>query len=295
MASEYIKNKRKLKGIRIMLFAIAVINVLISVVLGVVSSFLTNPIPTYLQSLIIGLCAYIIPIFIYAKSTGITAESAEKNFYLKKTKLKHLGISLVLGVCWQFVMIVISLPVSLWFGGTVDAAPTSLTELCAALFVIGVIPAIFEEFLFRGIVDGSMSEFNTGAAVTFSSLMFALMHADIYNFLGYIAMGVILTIIVRRTGSVYNAVTFHFASNVTALLLSFFNAELFYVPVFTIGIFIAGIIGFAVIYAAFLSVTEKAEKVSIMKKNILLGQSFVNVPILLCLALLISAMILSVL
>lgn len=192
-------------------------------------------------------------------------------------------------------MIVISLPASLLFGGTADVTPTSPTELLAAFFVIAVIPAIFEEFLFRGIVDGSMSEFNTGAAVIFSSLMFALMHADIYNFIGYIAMGVILTTIVRRTGSVYNAVMFHFASNVTALLLSFFNTELLYAPVFTIGIFVAGVIGFIGIYATFLSVTHKAEKVATMKKNILLGQSFVNVPILLCLALLICAMVLSVL
>ena len=292
MATGYLKNKQKLKGIRYMLLAIAAINALITVILGIVSSFFENPIPMYLQSLIIGLCAYLIPLVVYAKTTGVTVQAAEEKFYLKRCKPYMLAFALVLGVCWQFVMVVISLPASFLFGGVTDAAPDTLLSLAAAVFVVGVIPAVFEEFLFRGIVDGSMSEFNTRAAVIFSSVMFAFMHADIYNFIGYIIMGVILTSIVRRTGSVYTAMMFHFANNVTALLLGYFNPELMYAPAFTIGIFVAAVFGFFLVYAAFISVTKNPKKVSVVQTATLLGQSFVNLPVLLCFILLAGAIIL---
>lgn len=291
MSTGYVKNKQKLKGIRYMLFAIAAINAVIAVVLNVVSSFFENPLPMYLQSLITGLCAYIIPLFIYAKITGMTACAAEEQFYLKKCKITHIIYALILGVCWQFVMVVISIPMNLMFGGSADAAPITAAELIVAIFVIGIIPAIFEEFLFRGIVDGSMSELNTRAAVIFSSVMFAVLHADIYNFAGYILMGGILTGLVRRTGTVYSAMTFHFANNITALLLSFFNSELVYTPIFTISIFVLGVIGFAVVWTAFGTVTKKPEKVKAVSASTLLGQSFINIPILLCFVVLAAAMV----
>lgn len=291
MATGYVKNKQKLKGIRYMLFAIAAINAVIAVVFSVVSSFLENPLPMYLQSLITGLCAYIIPLFIYAKITGMTAQAAEEQFYLKKCKISHMIYALLLGVGWQFVMVVISIPMSLIFKGAADVAPITVTDLIAAIFVIGIMPAIFEEFLFRGIVDGSMSELNSRAAVIFSSVMFAVLHADIYNFVGYIIMGVIMTGLVRRTGTVYSAMIFHFANNITALLLGFFNSELVYTPILTITIFAVGVIGFAVVFAAFKSVTKKPEKVKAISTSTLLGQSFINIPILLCFVVLAAAMV----
>ena len=152
-------------------------------------------------------------------------------------------------------------------------------------------PAIFEEFLFRGIVDGSMSELNSRAAVIFSSVMFAVLHADIYNFVGYIIMGVIMTGLVRRTGTVYSAMIFHFANNITALLLGFFNSELVYTPILTITIFAVGVIGFAIVFATFKSVTKKPEKVKAISTSTLLGQSFINIPILLCFVVLAAAMV----
>ncbi len=275
-----------------MLLSIAAVNALITVILGIVSSFFTNPLPMYLQSLIIGLCAYLIPLVIYARTNGVTAETAARQFYLKRCRREHIIPILLFGVCWQFVMVVINLPVNLLLEGTDSYVPQSAGELLAAIFVVGIIPAIFEEFLFRGIVDGSMSEFNTRAAVIFSSIMFAVLHADVFGFMGYIFMGTVMTSLVRRTGSVYSAMLFHFASNTTALLLGYFSSDLLYAPVLTISIFVAGVLGFGILYAAFLNITKKPTAVNVIKTPVLLGQSFVNVPILLCFIIIATALVL---
>lgn len=292
MATGYIKNKQKLKGIRYMLFAVAAVNALITVILGVISSFFENPIPIYLESLIIGLCAYIIPLMVYGKLTQITTKKAEERFYLKRCEGRYVVLALLLGICWQFVMVIMSLPASFIFGGTGDAAPVSTGELWAAMIVVGVIPAIFEELLFRGIVDGSMAEFNTRAGIIFSSVMFAVLHADIYNFIGYIFMGVILTSIVRRTGSLYSAMVFHLANNVTALLLGYSSSELMYAPIATIVMFVAAVVGFVALYGVLTSMTKKVAPVRKMQTATLLGQSFINLPIILCFVTLVAAFIL---
>lgn len=291
MATSYIKNKQRLKGIRYMLLSIAAVNALITIVLGLISSFFAEPIPMYLQSLIIGLCAYLIPLVIYAKTNGVTAQAAEEMFYLRKSKKSLLLLSLFLGICWQFVMVVINLPVSLILNGSDSYMPQSVLELAAAIFVVGVIPAVFEELLFRGIVDGSMSEFNTQTAVIFSSVMFAVLHADIFGFMGYIFMGAVMTTIVRRTDSVYSAMLFHFANNTTALLLGYFSADLAYTPILTITIFAIGVIGFGILYSILTAVTKKPAPVKKIKTATLLGQSFINVPILLCILFIVVTLI----
>ena len=146
--------------------------------------------------------------------------------------------------------------------------------------------------MFRGIVGGAMSEFNTKAAAIFSATMFALLHADICGFVGYLCMGLVLYAVVRRTNSLYAAMIFHFFNNATAVLLAYFNSELQFEPALTIGLFIGGVLGFLILYALFMMGTNKSEAVCKLKTSHMLGQSFISVPSLLCLAVVVVTAIL---
>ncbi len=281
MATEYIKDKHRLVGIRYMLFIIAAVNAVISVVMSITSSFMESTFPIYLQSLISGLLAYIIPITIYAKTTKVTAETAKDRFYMRGCRVSLLVLAFVMGAAFQFVMVVANLPVNILFNNSTPYLPETIFELVASMIIVAVLPAIFEEFLFRGIVVGSMVEFNTTAAAVFSSVMFAVLHADMYGMLGYLLMGFVLTSVVRRSGSLYPAMIFHFANNMTALLLGYFNEELVYAPMTTIVLFVTGVIVFVVTYLIFEMMNKRPEKTSAMKTGQLLGQSFVSLPIIL--------------
>lgn len=284
MASGYLQNKQKLKGIRRMLFAVAVINALCTIMFGYVSSFFDSSLPLYIQSLVVGFLAYMIPILLYSFANGITISVAKERFSLKACKLLPLLLAAVSGVCFQFVMVVVNLPINLLLGGGGSYSPMSVYELIAAILIIGIMPAFFEEFLFRGIVYGSMAEFNTKAAAVFSSVMFALLHADVYGIVGYLLMGFVLAFILKRTGSLYSAMLFHFANNLTAILLGFFNAELIYAPVTTIVLFVLGIIGFILTVLAIMFVCKKNKTDDKIKTSVLIGQSFINLPVVLCVA-----------
>ncbi len=267
-----------------MLFAVAAINALCTILLVYVSSFFDSSLPLYVQSLVVGFLAYLIPILLYSYANGITVSVAKERFSLKPCGIFPLLIAAVSGVCFQFVMVVVNLPVNMMLQPAQSYPPMTVIELFAAIIIIGIMPAFFEEFLFRGIVYGSMAEFNTKAAAVFSSVMFALLHADIYKVTGYLLMGLVLAFILRRTGSLYSAMLFHLSNNVTALLLDFYNAELIYAPVTTIVLFVLGVIGL-ILTAAMIAIKCKPPvRHDKIKTSVLLGQSFINLPFLLCMA-----------
>ena len=292
MASVYIEDKKKLKGIRTMLLAIAFINAVVTIILTLISSFFEKPMPVLIQALITGVLAYVIPIVIYARINGVTAAVASKRFCIKRCNGLLLFLAAVMGACWQFAMVIINLPFNLIFGTAGGYTLSTIGELLAAIVIICAIPAIFEEFLFRGIVGGTMSELNTKAAAIFSATMFALLHADICAFAGYLCMGIILYSVVRRTSSLYAAMMFHFSNNTVAVLLDYFNSELQFEPALTLGLFVGGVLGFLVLYALFMMGTPKPESVSKLKSSHMLGQNFISLPVLLCVMVVVATTVL---
>lgn len=318
MASIYVKEKKKLKGIRGMLLAVTVINIVLTIVMSIVSSFYDNSSAVYARALVVGLGAYVIPIVIYAVRNGITAKAASEKFCLKGTNAYFYLIAALLGFGCQFVQIGVNLPFSRFevSGGAASFVPVTPWELGISLLVIALMPAIFEEFLFRGIVYCSMAELNKKAAFIFSAVMFGIMHASVAAFLGYLIMGLVAAYLVSEAKSLFTAMIFHFVNNGTALFLSYFNDALWYSPETMITLFVFGIAAFAFGLAILIFVnkpkskskaTDKYNKANNKEKNTdtekinktnkiscaaLLGQSFISLPVILCIVFTVAAAIL---
>ena len=141
MATVYLKTKQKLRGIRWMLLAVLTV-----LVLQMIGSFFDGAIPTYLEALIVGLCAYVIPISIYARIDGVTANAAAERFYLKPCRWWMFALAALMGVGFQFVMIVADLPLNMLFNNATSYTPESPTELAAAIFVIRIIRLYLKNF-----------------------------------------------------------------------------------------------------------------------------------------------------
>lgn len=284
MATVYLKDKKKLKGIRGMLLAVTAINALLSIIFVYIASFTDVEGLQYLFALTTGLGAYVIPIMIYARRNGVNAETAAERFYLRPCRWQEMFIAVLLGAGCQFAVVVVNLPLSGLFHTASVYMPKSVGELGVAVFVIAMLPAVFEEFLFRGIVYGSLAEFNTAAAAIFSSVMFAVMHGDPFGVPGYLLLGFVLVFTVGRTGSLYAAMLVHFGNNSVALLLAYFNDILWYSPEATIAVFALGLICFVVFLALLAGVTKKSAGVRKMRTATLLEQNFASLPVLLCVA-----------
>ncbi len=279
----YREGKHRLKSIRWMLFGIAAVQLVAWFIMTLVASFFSAPPPFWFQILVIELSAYLVPISMYARANRLlTARDARERFGLKSCKRSLWPLVILAGIGCQFIMIVLNLPINLILEQSDSAVPTSIFDLLMAVFVVAAIPAVFEEFLFRGIVYGVMKEFNTKAAMLFTTFMFALMHGSLAGLLGYLFLGWASITILRCTGSLYACMAFHFTNNVTALLLSWFSSTLFYLPAETIWLFIVGILVAIVTLVLIKGFTSQAKPTELIKTSVLLEQSIVSLPILLC-------------
>ncbi|MGH9347182.1 MAG: ABC transporter permease subunit/CPBP intramembrane protease [Vicinamibacterales bacterium] len=79
--------------------------------------------------------------------------------------------------------------------------------------VVAVTPAICEEALFRGFILSGLRPLGAVPAIGISALLFGIAHASIYRLLPTFFLGLVLGIIVWRTGSLLGSVVAHALNN----------------------------------------------------------------------------------
>lgn len=96
-----------------------------------------------------------------------------------------------------------------------------LPELAALLFVIAVTPAICEEVMFRGVLlSGVRTRMGIWPAIVLVGLLFGIFHISVYRILPIAILGMVLTYLTVRTGSIYAAMLVHLLNNGFAILVA---------------------------------------------------------------------------
>lgn len=95
----------------------------------------------------------------------------------------------------------------------------SLKSFIVQLVSVCIVPAVAEEFLFRGVIIRFLKPYGIGAALVVSSLAFAMLHFDLYSFLIIFMLGMLLGAVRIMTGSVWASVLMHFSNNFTSILM----------------------------------------------------------------------------
>lgn len=85
------------------------------------------------------------------------------------------------------------------------------------ILAYALIPAICEEFIFRGILCREYEVGGVPRAVVFSALFFALLHFNLANLPVYLFSGVILALTLYATRSLFGAMLAHFLYNIFGL------------------------------------------------------------------------------
>ena len=97
--------------------------------------------------------------------------------------------------------------------------------LFLAIFSFALVPAIVEELVFRGVILRGLMKFGVWPAIFGSAALFSLVHASAVQFLFPFLFGIILAMIVVKSGSLVSSMICHFTSNATSLLISYFTVE----------------------------------------------------------------------
>lgn len=123
-----------------------------------------------------------------------------------------------------------TLPLMLWVGSITEFFVPDNEDIVSQYIerysmgflvaAIGVMPGVFEELMFRGVIMTGYKRMGLIKAAFFSALFFGIMHLDLYQ-LAYAAVaGMIFGILVHYTNSIYSSMLAHFIINSIQVVLS---------------------------------------------------------------------------
>lgn len=110
-------------------------------------------------------------------------------------------------------------------------AQTVMTDkwdrLLLNVIVIGILPAICEEFFFRGALQHIFNRIckNEHLAIWTVAIIFSAIHFQFYGFFPRLILGVIFGYAVVWTGNIWSSVLAHFVNNTSVVLIAFIYAN----------------------------------------------------------------------
>lgn len=94
--------------------------------------------------------------------------------------------------------------------------PQGIVGAALYVFVLTAVPAVVEEFAFRGLVLGSLKKYGSGYAIIISAVLFGLMHGNIVQIPFATLLGLVMGYVAVATGSIIPCVIIHFLNNLMA-------------------------------------------------------------------------------
>ena len=87
---------------------------------------------------------------------------------------------------------------------------------------VAVVPALIEEFVFRGVILQPLRKYGDKFAIIVSSVLFGLMHGNMTQIPFAFLVGMALGYFCITTGSIWTSVTVHFLNNLSSVILSIY-------------------------------------------------------------------------
>lgn len=136
-------------------------------------------------------------------------------------------------------------------------------EFLFVLLIIGITPAICEETLFRGLVQGNFElSMSRKKAIILTGVIFGLYHMDPFTFVALCSLGIYLSYLVSVSESIIVPMVGHFTNNfISAYVVYATGKDSFIAPSGAHPLSVGYIIGwgavFALIFGATIALTEK--------------------------------------
>lgn len=184
--------------------------------------------------------SYIVPQLCFAGAAALY-------FYRSKQPMKQMYS----GCKWQYFLIAVVLQAGLFSLTGLNEYFIKLLELMGyrqtsvglmdvtgwnllpALIVVAVLPALFEETIFRGIISRNMHSSGWGLAATvlISGALFSLFHGNPPQTVYQFCCGACFTLVAIRAGSVFPTIVAHFINNAVILIMTSMGYDDFPAPV----------------------------------------------------------------
>lgn len=164
---------------------------------------------------------YALPAIIYLMVCGTNPFKA-----LRVNRIKISNVFLLI-LFTYLVMPVISLinAVSLVFSqNEIADTITNITDnspLILGILTVGLLPAIFEESVYRGVLYNEYRKVNPKIAIFLSALLFGLLHQNLNQFSYAFVLGLIFALVIEATDSILSTMIIHCVINSTSVVMNY--------------------------------------------------------------------------
>lgn len=144
--------------------------------------------------------------------------------------------------------------------------------IVGVLLVVAVLPAIFEEIFFRGLLLDGCKVFGEMGAALVCGALFALYHQNPAQTVYQFCCGVAFALVVIKAGSILPTVLSHFLNNAAIILLTKFEINSFTKPVFITVLCVSiPCLIFSLVYLIFFDKKSEGEAKTGTKKQFFVG------------------------
>ena len=132
------------------------------------------------------------------------------------------GFIIFVNLVWYAILSLLGEPM----GQEVPAITTG-SEFLLSIAALGIVPALCEEMLFRGVILGAYERrLKWAPAVIMVGVLFAVYHILLLTIPSIIILGVMITFVVYRTRSIWAGVLYHFIHNFLSVCLAYAQPKL---------------------------------------------------------------------
>lgn len=189
---------------------------------------------------------FLFSFFIWRKNKDIIDIKIKRVEPLKLLRLSAITVcSIPIALCLNYLAGLLS------NAGADSAEDVNTYPVILAIVVFAVVPAVVEEFVFRGCMLGAYSKVDVKAGIFISSLFFALLHFSFGSVLYGFFFGLLFAIVRLATDNLSYTIVMHGLFNSINVLLSYMRIETISVWL-VVWIFTLSIIGFVVLLILFI-------------------------------------------
>lgn len=140
----------------------------------------------------------------------------------RRMRWQDVLLSLLTGYLLIPVTLFINILTSLFATNYLNEESTVFTSypFAVQIVLIALLPAMVEEFIFRGLIYHSYRRNGLVGAMVFSALAFGVMHMNLNQFFYAFVIGLFFAKMVEVTGSMWSSVLAHFAFNTFSITVS---------------------------------------------------------------------------
>ncbi|MDF2866243.1 MAG: family intrarane metalloprotease [Clostridia bacterium] len=218
----YDMNKSKFKETIFKVSIAMLMYLVISSALGFILIFIKGAfiLSTNIASLIniIIWVASILPPYFYLKPLHVKSKEANKKVAIKD-KINLLFSCAFLVIVIQFIISFIIKDNSKFdIVDLIGADFKSIIGILLFTIQVAILPAIFEELLFRGAMLKVLNKFGNLASILITAFCFGLMHQNLTQGIFAFLLGIILAFITIKTKSIIPAMIIHFLNNFVSVI-----------------------------------------------------------------------------